>query len=61
MEAGLLAHNHLDNGTAPEGGVWVFQGTIPCRASGQHGYTVRVLPRHADLASPFEPGLICWG
>jgi starch phosphorylase len=49
------------NGTAPEGGVWVFQGTIPCRTSGQHGYTVRVLPRHSDLASPFEPGLICWG
>ena len=29
-------------------GAWVFTGTIPCRSSGQHGYAVRVLPRHAD-------------
>jgi starch phosphorylase len=49
------------DGRAGEGGAWTFQGTIPCRASGQHGYVVRVLPRHGDLASPFEPGLVCWG
>jgi starch phosphorylase len=34
---------------------------VPCKASGQQGYAVRVLPRHADLGSPFEPGLVCWG
>jgi starch phosphorylase len=45
----------------PEGGVWVYQGVIPCRASGQHGYAVRVLPRHPHLANAFEPGLVCWG
>ena len=44
-----------------EGQVWVFKGTIPCRSSGQHGYAVRVLPKNADLANPFEPGLVCWG
>jgi glycogen phosphorylase len=49
------------NGAAPEGGAWLFEGTIPCRASGQHGYAVRVLPRHPSLANPFEPGLVCWG
>jgi starch phosphorylase len=49
------------NGSVPDGGAWLFQGTIPCRASGQHGYTVRVLPRHGDLANPVEPGLVCWG
>ena len=49
------------NGSAATGSTWVFQGTIPCRSSGQHGYAVRVLPRHADLANPFEPGLVCWG
>jgi glycogen phosphorylase len=42
-------------------GVWQFAGTIPCRSSGQHGYAVRVLPQHADLGNPFEPGLVCWG
>jgi len=46
----------------PEGSPsWAFQGTIPCRSSGQHGYAVRVLPRHPDLGNPFEPGLLTWG
>ncbi|MFO0842982.1 MAG: alpha-glucan family phosphorylase [Gemmataceae bacterium] len=49
------------NGQAAENGVWLFEGTIPCRSSGQHGFTVRVLPRHTDLASALEPGLVCWG
>ena len=34
--------------------------TVTCRQSGFHGYTVRVLPRHADLTSPFLPGLVVW-
>jgi starch phosphorylase len=46
----------------PEGGSrWTYQGSIPCRASGQHGFAVRVLPRHKDLGNPFETGLIVWG
>ena len=45
----------------PEGSTWTFTGNIPCQSSGQHGYRVRVLPRHADLANSFEPGLVCWG
>jgi starch phosphorylase len=49
------------NGHADAGNTWAFRGTIPCRTSGQHGYAVRVLPRHADLANPFEPGLLTWG
>jgi starch phosphorylase len=28
--------------------------------SGLHGLTVRVLPHHPDLATPFLPGLIAW-
>ena len=48
------------NGT-PNGAVWTFLGKIPCRSSGQHGYALRVLPKHKDLANPFESGLICWG
>jgi starch phosphorylase len=49
------------NGKAEGGGAWAFQGTIPCRSSGQHGYAVRVLPKHPDLGNPFEPGLLTWG
>jgi starch phosphorylase len=50
-----MSHN------SQEGAAWTFQGKIACRASGQHGYAVRVLPRHPDLANLFEPGLVCWG
>ena len=52
----LMSHNG-----AHDGNTWLFKGTIACRSSGQHGYAVRVLPKNADLASPFEPGLVCWG
>lgn len=34
--------------------------SVPCRESGLHGYTVRVLPHHPDLTTPFLPGLIVW-
>ena len=44
-----------------EGSVWMFHGQVPCRSSGQHGFAVRVLPRHQDLGNAFEPGLVCWG
>jgi starch phosphorylase len=51
-----MGHNGMH-----EGNTWHFQGSIPCRTSGQHGFAVRVLPKHKDLANLFEPGLICWG
>jgi starch phosphorylase len=51
----------MSHNGAHEGSSWLFHGTIPCRASGQHGFAVRVLPKHAGLANPFEPGLVCWG
>ena len=33
---------------------------LPCAYSGRHGFALRVLPRHPDLTSPFEPRLILW-
>ena len=41
-------------------GSHLFVGAIPCRASGLHGYALRILPRHEDLNNPYEPGLILW-
>lgn len=42
-------------------GRFVFEArSVPCPASGLHGYTVRVLPDHPDLVTPFLPGLITW-
>ncbi len=51
----MECNEHLGNGSH-----W-FGGRIPCRRSGQHGYAVRVLPRHTDLAHRFDTGLIRWG
>ncbi len=39
----------------------VFTGKVPCYASGQFGFSVRVLPKHANLPHLFEPGLVTWG
>ncbi len=41
-------------------GRYLFTGTVECRTSGRQGFSVRVLPGHPDLATPFEPGLITW-
>lgn len=38
----------------------LFQVSMACKFSGRHGYAIRVLPGDADLAHPFEPGLITW-
>ncbi|HEY9790384.1 MAG TPA: hypothetical protein V6D22_08295, partial [Candidatus Obscuribacterales bacterium] len=38
----------------------LFSGAIRYFKSGRHGFTVRVLPHHDDLGTPFETGLIQW-
>jgi starch phosphorylase len=38
-----------------------FSGSVPCRSSGQFGFSVRVLPKHANLHHSFEPRLVTWG
>ncbi|MCW5852843.1 MAG: alpha-glucan family phosphorylase [Anaerolineae bacterium] len=43
------------------GGVYLYDGTaVRCRTSGLYGYTVRVLPHHDGLTTPFVPGCIAW-
>jgi len=45
----------------PDRDSYLFEaGAVPCRMSGQHGFTVRGLPHHPDLTTPFQPGLIVW-
>ena len=42
-------------------GVWTFEAvTVPCPRSGLHGYTVRIIPFHADEPRTFLPGVITW-
>jgi starch phosphorylase len=44
---------------AGDGAHW-YSGEVPCPATGRRGYALRVLPRHAALATAFLPGLIRW-
>jgi starch phosphorylase len=46
----------------PKGeGTYVYRASaVTLRGSGLYGYTLRVLPRHPDLSTPFLPGLIVW-
>jgi glycogen phosphorylase len=46
----------------PDGDAFhLFEITTQAKSpSGQYGYTVRVLPRHPDLVSPYQPGLVTW-
>jgi len=39
----------------------LFTGSVPCKYSGQIGFSVRVLPKHKNLPNAFEPGLVTWG
>jgi starch phosphorylase len=48
-----------NQGATPGDGV-LYRAVIPCRSSGTHGLTVRVLPHHVDLGHPHETGLIVW-
>jgi starch phosphorylase len=41
--------------------VHTFINQLTCTSSGMHGFTVRVVPHHPDLVSPFETALIHWG
>ena len=50
----MQCKEHMENGT------YLFDGEIPCMRSGQHGYAVRVMPKHADLVHRFDTGLIRW-
>jgi len=52
--APMACAESLDHGT------YQFVGKIPCQRSGQHGYAVRVVPRHADLVHRHDTGLIYW-
>jgi starch phosphorylase len=38
----------------------VFEGSIACSSTGQHGFTLRILPYNRGLLNKFETGLITW-
>ena len=54
----VVRMEYQGNGT--EDGIGTFAGHIPCRVSGQHGFALRILPKHPDLVEQYEPGMILW-
>lgn len=42
------------------GSEYTFTGTVQYTASGESGVSVRVIPKHEYLSTPFQPGLITW-
>jgi starch phosphorylase len=58
----LVAAEAVEMSPAGKGqdGTLAFTAEVACRESGLRGFTVRVLPRHEDLAHPHETGLIVW-
>jgi glycogen phosphorylase len=48
-------------GKSTKGGSSIYKAqAVTSLGSGLYGFTVRVLPHHPDLVSPFVPGLITW-
>ncbi|MBU0637902.1 MAG: alpha-glucan family phosphorylase [Planctomycetes bacterium] len=45
---------------AAENGEHVFEGSVPCAHSGRHGYVIRVVPHHEDVADRYDQGLLVW-
>ena len=46
-------------GPTSDGGQW-FETQVSPPSSGRHGFSIRILPHHEDLASPYEMNLILW-
>jgi hypothetical protein len=37
-----------------------YSGQFDCETAGRYGFTVRIVPAHADLTTPLELGAIAW-
>ena len=46
---------------APRDGVRAFEGLLSGQAAGRHGFRIRILPAHEDLANPLMLNCITWG
>ena len=44
-----------------QGGAYMFGGTLRGKATGLHGFQIRILPAHKDLPNPMMMNCITWG
>ncbi|MHB8625943.1 MAG: alpha-glucan family phosphorylase [Aggregatilineales bacterium] len=47
-------------GDTANGTVYQFEAQVSYTVTGQRGLSVRVLPHHPDLPTPFLRGIVCW-
>jgi starch phosphorylase len=50
----------MNSNERQDNGPYGYQGSFVCNQSGQYGFAIRVLPRHANFVSPFASGLMRW-
>ena len=51
---------HMDPVSTNKNGVFMYKSELSYRSTGEHGISVRVLPHHDHLATPYQPNLITW-
>jgi len=59
IKSGSAVRMEYDHPADQPGEHW-FVGSMPCKQTGKHGVSVRVLPKHEDLVDPYDMGLIIW-
>jgi starch phosphorylase len=42
-------------------GTYLFSGELECRFCGRQGFMLRVMPKHLELGTVYEPGFLIWG
>jgi starch phosphorylase len=45
----------------PRPGLFLYSGTLQGQGTGHHGFRVRILPAHEDLANPLAMNCVAWG
>jgi glycogen phosphorylase len=55
-----VARLELARPASADGEIATYWGRFTCDDAGRHGYTVRIVPSHRDLADPAEMGCVAW-
>ncbi len=50
----------MENKSQEKKNSYLYEALIPCESTGQHAYSVRIVPNHPYIITPFETGLITW-
>jgi hypothetical protein len=59
MDGHISDMQYVENSLNPDG-IATFAGALPCHISGQHGFSLRIVPQHQDMVEPYESGMVLW-